>query len=104
MLKNFSQTDSEHADCFRHLLGDNWERLSFADRQTVMQCLIKKVVVTGEHVDIYYIFPFDQSPQAYNSSSQPPEGTPGHFYRLRLADLALSPGGVLRFDFTWGEG
>ena len=92
----------EHADCFRHLLGDNLERLSFADRQTVMQCLIKKVVVTGEHVDIYYIFPFDQSPQVYNSSSQPPEGTPGHFYRLRLADLALSPGGVLRFDCTWG--
>jgi len=30
-----------------------------------MQCLIKKVVVTGEHVDIYYIFPFDQSPQVY---------------------------------------
>jgi site-specific DNA recombinase len=57
----------EHADCFRHLLGENLERLSFADRQTVMQCLIKKVVITGEHVDIYYIFPFDQSPQVYNS-------------------------------------
>jgi site-specific DNA recombinase len=56
----------EHADCFRHLLGENLERLSFADRQTVMQCLIQKIVVTGEHVDIYYIFPFDQAPQVYN--------------------------------------
>jgi site-specific DNA recombinase len=93
----------EHADCFRHLLGENLERLSFTDRQTVMQCLIKKVVVTGEHVDIYYIFPFDQSPQVYNSSNQPPEGTPGHFYRLRLADLDLLAVGVMRFDLTYRE-
>ena len=77
----------EHVEHFRHLLGANLERLSFADRQTVAQCLVKKVVVTGEHVDIYYIFPFDQAPQVYNSSSQQPEGTPGYFYRLRLADL-----------------
>jgi site-specific DNA recombinase len=90
----------EHADCFRHLLGENLERLSFTDRQTVMQCLIKKVVVTGEHVDIYYIFPFDQAPQVYNSSTQPPEGTPGHFYWLRLADLNLLAVGVMSFDIT----
>jgi len=93
----------EHADCFRHLLGENLERLSFADRQTVMQCLIKKVVVTGEHVDIYYIFPFDQAPQVYHSHNQPPEGTPGHFYRLRLADLDRLPMSVMRFDVTYRE-
>ncbi len=76
-----------HVDHFRHLLGENLDRLSFADRQTVAQCLIKKVVVTGEQVDIYYVLPFDYAPQVCNSSDQQPEGTPGHFYRLRLADL-----------------
>jgi site-specific DNA recombinase len=76
-----------HVEYFRHLLGENLERLAFADRQTVAQCLIKKIVVTGEQVDISYILPFDQAPQVYNSSDQQPEGTPGHFYRLRLADL-----------------
>lgn len=81
----------EHVEHFRHLLGDYLERLSFADRQTVAQCLIKKVVVTGEQVDISYILPFDCPPQVYHSSSQQPEGTPGHFYRLRLADLNFPP-------------
>ena len=79
----------EHCEHFRHLLGTHLERLSFPDRQTVTQCLIKKVVVTGEQVDISYVLPFDSAPQVYNSSSQQPEGTPGHFYRLRLADLHL---------------
>ena len=81
----------DHVDHSRHLVGKNLDRLSFADRQTVAQCLIKKVVVTGEQVDIYYVLPFEQSPQVYNSSSQQPEGTPGHFCRLRLADLDLEP-------------
>jgi site-specific DNA recombinase len=79
----------DHADHFRQLLGENLERLSFAERQIVAQCLIKKVVVTREQVDIYYVLPFDSAPQVYNSSSQQPEGTPGNFYRLRLADLHL---------------
>jgi site-specific DNA recombinase len=85
-----------HVDHFRHLLGENLDRLSFADRQTVAQCLIKKVVVTGEQVDISYILPFAQAPQVYNSNDQQPEGTPGHFYRLRLADLHAPPGSVDR--------
>jgi site-specific DNA recombinase len=72
---------------FCQLLGENLDRLSFEDRQTVAQCLIKKVVVTGEQVDISYVLPFDSAPQVYNSSDQQAEGTPGHFYRLRLADL-----------------
>jgi site-specific DNA recombinase len=79
----------DHVEHFRHLLGKNLDRLSFPDRQTVAQCLIQKVVVTGEQVDIYYVLPFAQAPQVYNSSDQHPEGTPGHFYRLRLADLDL---------------
>jgi len=81
------QTVIDHVDHFRCLLGENLDRLSFADRQIVAQCLIKKVVVTGEQVDIYYVLPFDQTPQVYNSSKQSPEGTPGNFCRLRLADL-----------------
>jgi Recombinase/Recombinase zinc beta ribbon domain len=83
-----------HIDHFRHLLGENLDRLSFADRQTVTQCLIKKVVVTGEQVDISYILPFDQAPQVYNSRNQPPEGAPGLFYRLRLADLDFPSGPI----------
>jgi len=79
----------DNTERFRQLLGANLDRLAFEDRQTVAQCLIKKIVVTGEQVDIYYVLPFDQAPQVYNSSSQHPEGTPGQFYRLRLADLAL---------------
>jgi site-specific DNA recombinase len=76
-----------HVAHFRHLLGENLDHLAFADRQIVAQCLIKKIVVTGEQVDISYILPFDHAPQVYNSSKHQPEGTPGHFYRLRLADL-----------------
>jgi hypothetical protein len=37
-----------HAKRFRQLLGENLEHLSFADRQTVAEGLVKKVV-TGEH-------------------------------------------------------
>lgn len=81
----------DHVDHFRHLLGDNLDRLSFADRQTVAQSLIKKVVVTGEQVDIYYVLPFDHAPQVYNSNNQSPEGTPGNFCRLRLTDLNPRP-------------
>jgi site-specific DNA recombinase len=85
------QTVLAHIDHFRYLLGNNPEHLPFPDRQTVAQCLIKKVVVTGEQVDIYYILPFDHAPQVYNRSNQSPEGTPGNFCRLRLADLNPGP-------------
>ena len=53
---------------------------------------------------VAFIFPFDQAPQVYHSRNHPPEGTPGHFYRLRLADLNLLAVGVMRFDFTYSEG
>jgi hypothetical protein len=82
-------TRHDNTERFRQLLGEHLDRLSFEDRQTVAQCLIKKVVVTGEQVAISYVLPFDQAPQVYNSRSQQPEGTLGHFYRLRLADLDL---------------
>jgi hypothetical protein len=78
--------------------GDKLERLSFTDRQTVAQCLIKKVVVTGEQAEISYVLPFDSAPQVYNSSGQQPEGTPGHFHRWRLADLHGPPVTILGED------
>ena len=43
----------DHVKQFHHLLGKNLDHLSLPDRQTVAQCLIQKVIVTGEQVDIY---------------------------------------------------
>ena len=42
----------DHTERFGPLLGDHLEALSFEDRQVVVQCLISRVVVTGEQVDI----------------------------------------------------
>jgi hypothetical protein len=53
----------------------------------VTHCLISKVVVTEEQVDIYYVLPFEFAPQVCQSVIEQPEGTPGHIYRLRLAGL-----------------
>jgi site-specific DNA recombinase len=77
----------DHAERFRQLLGENLEQLSFEDRQAVARCLISKVVVTGDQVDIYYVLPFEFAPQVGQNSKNVPEGAPGHFYRLRLAHL-----------------
>ena len=79
----------EHAETFRHLLGDNLDQLSFEERQAVAQCLIRTVVVTGEHVDIAYVLPFEGAPQAAEGPGSTPEGPPGHVYRLRLAHFDL---------------
>jgi hypothetical protein len=79
----------EHTETFRRLRGDNLDRLSVEERQAVAQCLIRKVVVTGEHVDISYVLPVEGAPQAADSPGSMPEGTPGHFYRLRLAHFGL---------------
>jgi len=77
----------DNTETFRKLLGDNLERLSFEERQDVTQCLISKVIVTGEEVDIHFVLPFDSTPQVIHHSAKEPEGAPGHFYRLRLAHL-----------------
>jgi site-specific DNA recombinase len=79
----------ENAETFRQLLGDNLNRLSFEEQQAVVQCLINKVTITGEQVDISYVLPFESAPQVCQGKSQTPEGTPSHFYRLRLAHLYL---------------
>ncbi len=84
----------DNAETFRKLLGDNLERLSFEERQAVTQCLIKKVVVTGEEVDIHFVLPFESTPQAVNLQSREPEGAPGHFYGLRLPHLDSEPASI----------
>src|SRR5262249_16637774 len=85
----------EHAESFRQLLGNNLERLSFEERQAVAQCLIHKVVVTAEDIDIHFVLPFQSPPQVSNRPEKEPEGAPGHFYRLRLADSSNSQRAVL---------
>jgi hypothetical protein len=72
---------------FRQLLGENLAQLSFEERQAIAQCLIRQVIVTGEAVDIHFVLPFATTPQAARRLPKEPEGTPGHFYRLRLADF-----------------
>src|SRR4030095_5943504 len=75
----------DNATTFRQLLGTNLAQLSFEDRQAIAQCLISKVVVTGEDVDVHFLLPFDSTPQVAQRLRTAPEGAPGHFYRLRLA-------------------
>ena len=75
----------DHAGCVRKLLGDHLDGLSFEERQVVVQCLISRVVVTGEQVDIDYALPFVSLPQSRTASPERVEGTPGDFYCLRLA-------------------
>ena len=80
-----------HAEMFRQLLGTNLALLSFEERQAVVQCLISKVVITGVRVDIYYVLPFVSTPQACPGPTSMPEGTPGLFCRLRLAERDTAP-------------
>src|SRR5262245_4935499 len=75
----------DNATTFRQVLGTNLERLSFAERQAIAQCLISTVVVTGVAVDVRFLVPFDSTPQAAQRLRNAPEAAPGHFYRLRLA-------------------
>jgi hypothetical protein len=79
----------DNAATFRQLLGDNLEQLSFEEQQAIAQCLISKVVVTGEEVDIHFILPFESPPQGAQHLPQESEGAPGHFYRLRLAHFQV---------------
>jgi hypothetical protein len=47
---------------------------------------MSKVVMTGEEVEIYSGLPFGEAPQGSPHTAQSSEGTPGQFYRLRLAE------------------
>ena len=75
----------DNTETFRQLLGENLAQLAFEERQAIAQCLISKVIVTGEAVDIHFVLPFEATPQVSPRVTKEPEGTPGHFYRLRLA-------------------
>jgi site-specific DNA recombinase len=79
----------QNAATFRQLLGDHLDQLSFEERQAVTQCLINKVIVTGEEVAVHFILPFESTPQVSQRRLTEPEGTPGHFYRLRLAHFQM---------------
>jgi hypothetical protein len=59
------------------------------ESQAIAQCLISKVIVTAEAVDIHYVLPFESAPRVAPWPTKAPEGTPGHFYRLRLAHFRL---------------
>jgi site-specific DNA recombinase len=86
----------DNTETFRQILGDNLDRLSFEERQSVAQCLIHKVIVTGEDVDIQFVLPFESAPQAVKELLKKSEGTPGHFCRLRLADFNRPAGTVVQ--------
>jgi site-specific DNA recombinase len=79
----------ENAGTFRQLLGDRLDQLSCEERQAVTQCLINKVIVTGEDVDVHFILPCESTPQVSQRRLTEPEGTPGHVYRLRLAHFQM---------------
>jgi hypothetical protein len=86
------QQGMDQADTFRQLLGEQLDQLAFEERQAVVQCLISKVIITGEEVDISYVLPFGEAPQGSPSATHSPEGAPGQFYRLRLADRVAVEG------------
>ena len=50
---------------FRTLLGSNVDRLGFEDRQTVVQLLVEKVVVSRDGaVEVHHVLPFEEQPIA----------------------------------------
>jgi site-specific DNA recombinase len=75
---------------FRALLGSNLDRLSYEDRQAVIQLVVEKVVVYPDGaVEVHHVLPFEEPPVV---TDQKKKGTPGEFYVLRLKQLhAPSP-------------
>ena len=72
---------------FRTLLGSNVDRLCFEDRQTVIQLLVEKVVVSRDGaVEVHHVLPFEEQPIA---ADQKKKGIPPEFYVLRLQHLHL---------------
>jgi len=70
---------------FRSLLGSNLDRLSYEDRQAVVQLLVEKVVVYQDGaVEVHHVLPFEEQPVAVD---QKKKGIPGEFYVLRLQHL-----------------
>jgi hypothetical protein len=61
------------------------EQLAFEEQQAIAQCLISKVVVTGEEVDIHFILPFASPPQIAQHLPQESEGanTSANYEKLK---------------------
>ena len=81
---------ADHIGHFRALLGRNLDRLSFEDRQAVVQLLVEKVVVHPDGaVDVHHVLPCEEQPVV---ADQKKKGPPAEFYVLRLKHLhAPSP-------------
>jgi site-specific DNA recombinase len=74
---------------WRALLGSNLDRLSYEDRQAVVQLLVEKVVVYQDGaVEVHHVLPFEEQPVA---ADQKKKGPPGEFYVLRLKHLNVPP-------------
>jgi len=72
---------------FRALLGSNLDRLSYEDRQAVVQLVVEKVIVYPDGaVEVHHVLPFEDPPVV---ADQKKKGTPGEFYVLRLQHLDL---------------
>ena len=70
---------------FRALLGSNLDRLSYEDRQAVVQLVVEKVIVYPDGaVEVHHALPFEDPPIV---ADQKKKGTPGEFYVLRLQQL-----------------
>jgi len=58
---------------FRTLLGSNLDRLSYEDRQAVVQLLVEKVVVYQDGaVEVHHVLPFEEQPVAADQKKRHP--------------------------------
>lgn len=58
---------------FRALLGSNLDRLSYEDRQAVVQLLVEKVVVSPDGaVEVHHVLPFEEQPVAADQKKKVP--------------------------------
>jgi site-specific DNA recombinase len=56
---------------FRSLLGSNLDRLSYEDRQAVVQLLVEKVVVYQDGaVEVHHVLPFEEQPVAVDQKKK----------------------------------
>jgi site-specific DNA recombinase len=87
---------------FRALLGSNLDRLSYEDRQAVVQLVVEKVVVYPDGaVEVHHVLPFEEPPVV---ADQKKKGTPGEFYVLRLKQLDFPPTAIpLHYCACTGE-
>jgi hypothetical protein len=75
--------------------------LCFEERQTVVQLLVEKVVVSRDGaVEVHHVLPFEEQPVA---ADQKKKGLPPEFYVLRLQYLHLPATPVQRHDRLGGE-